>query len=291
MILIGYLNPRALESAPAEEPDRTPGLYPSFQPEGDMRRFAGERLHYDISLLWFSNAAEAQVGFYESGGNFYSVLEAQTKGVIGFFTAYRKHVYKTTFELLENNRRLRAKTFERKVIEGGKVERTLHFFDYNQRIHWWYDYVNEDLVGTGKDPIPAGIHFDDVLTAFYNFRNGVYGKIQKGSEYHIKTIPEKGHDEISIFIRPQQETEESRKKQNPISGGEYLVDIRVPKELFLTKEGKLTVWGSKHLIPLETTVKDYVLLGDLHANFRTREYQPPSVPQVPATSALEAPLP
>ena len=37
----------------------TLGEYKSFLPTGKITRFAGETLYYDISFLWFKNAASA----------------------------------------------------------------------------------------------------------------------------------------------------------------------------------------------------------------------------------------
>ena len=94
------------------------GKYSNFTLEGNIRRFVGETLYIDVSFLWFDNAAIARVGLYEKNGALYSILEAETKGFIGFFTSYRKHYYKATFDLVNEENRLRTKTFERKVIIG-----------------------------------------------------------------------------------------------------------------------------------------------------------------------------
>ncbi len=249
------------------------GEYASFQSEGDIRRFLGETLFFDISFLWFQNAASAQVGFYEKDGTYYALLDAQTKGFIGFFTAYRRHIYKTTFDIVDDGKRVRAKRFMREVIDGGKMERSDHFFDYDKRIHNWVEYVNEDVVETGKEEIPPGINFDDVLTAFYNFRNGVYGKVEKGKIYTIKTIPEKGSNEISVDIKDLQLESQVRQGEGRNSKREeYLMDLIVPKEVFKTDTGRLRFWASKHLIPIESTISDYAFLGDLHAVFSKRDY-------------------
>jgi hypothetical protein len=50
-----------------------------------------------------------------------------------------------------------------------------------------------------------------------------------------------------------------------------LLNIIVPKEIIKTERGELMVWLSKHYVPVETTVKDYILLGDLHDRFTHRE--------------------
>ncbi len=246
------------------------GQYASFQPEGDIRRFAGETLHFDISFLWFKSAASAFVGFYEKNGSYYAYLDAKTKGFVGFFTAYRRHIYQANFEIIDGGKRVRAKKFLRKVIEGGNVERADHFFDYQTREHQWSQYKNGDLEESAKEAIPPGTNFDDVLTAFYNFRNGVYGPIRKGEKYTIKTIPEKGQDKIAVQVENNVETNNGRKEVGRPLGDDLLIDILVPKSIFKTESGKIRLWASNHYIPLESTVKDYIFLGDLHVTFKKR---------------------
>jgi hypothetical protein len=60
-----------------------------------------------------------------------------------------------------------------------------------------------------------------------------------------------------------------KKFSNPLKDekkkDELLLNIIVPKKIFQSKTGELMVWSSTHFIPVETTVKDYILLGDLHA--------------------------
>ena len=249
----------------------TLGEYNNFLPAGKITRFAGETLYYDISFLWFKNAASAKVSFFEEQGNYFSVLEASTTGFIGFFTSYRKHFYKTEFEIIDNGKKLRPKTFLRQVTIGSQVETTRHKFDYDNQSHSWQVHVDEDLVETGQNEIPPGSAFNDILTSFYNVRNGVYGKLEKGRKFKIRTIPEKGHDEISVHIWSERDQERFRIEEEREKRDELLFNIIVPKEIFKTKTGELRAWISKHYVPVETTVKDYILLGDLHARFTRRE--------------------
>jgi hypothetical protein len=278
-LFILIFSPRfTIEALSDSKPSFAKGEYASFKPEGDIRRFSGEVLHYDISFLWFDNAATASVGFYEKDGSYYSYLEAKTKGFIGFFTAYRQHIYQTNFEIIDGGKRVRATSFMRKVIEGGNVEKSEHAFDYALREHRWRIYKNEEMTESSKETIPVGVNFDDVLTAFYNFRNGVYGPVKKGNHYTVKTIPEKGNEEISVHVRGFEEENKIRMEQGRNSGDEFLIDLLVPKNIFKSSSGRLRFWSSRHLIPIESKVKDYILLGDLHALLKKRETPPEGVP-------------
>ena len=93
----------------------------------------------------------------------------------------------------------------------------------------------------------------------------------KGKKFIIKTIPEKGHGEIFVHILSEHDQEKYRLAEERKKGDEMLLNIIVPKEIFKTETGELMVWSSKHYVPIETTIKDYILLGDLHARFTHRE--------------------
>ena len=248
------------------------GEYDSYIPIGDIRRFVGETLLINISFLWFDNAATAKVSFYKEGDKYYSFLESETKGFVGFFTAYRKHRYKSAFDIIDNGQRVRTRKFEREVIMGDNVEKTTHIIDYNARTNWWFEYKNGVKTKEGQRKIPEGINFDDILATFYNFRNSVYGKVERESNYTIYTIPDKGVDKIPVYINSEKEAEEYGKEYGRKKGDEMLLKAVIPKAIFKTETGELWFWISKHLLPLETTVKDYILLGDLHAVLVKREY-------------------
>jgi hypothetical protein len=121
--------------------------------------------------------------FFEEHGKYFSVLEASTKGFVGFFTTYSKHYYKTEFEVIDNGRRLRPKIFLRQVMIVSNAETTRHKFDYSHRLHTWGKYTNEEKVESGQDAIPTESAFHDILTSFYNIRNSVYEKLKKGKKF------------------------------------------------------------------------------------------------------------
>ncbi len=163
------------------------GEYSSFIPKGDIRRFAGEILTYDIDFLFFEKAVIAEVRFFEYKGKYFSTLTAETKGVVGFFTNYRKHHYKSSFNIVDQGRRVQTRKFERDVINGNEKERTVHFLDYLSRTHFWFLFSGGVLKDRSRDLIPEGVIFDDILAFFYNFRNGVYGDLKKGGTYKTNT--------------------------------------------------------------------------------------------------------
>ncbi|MGV7220975.1 MAG: DUF3108 domain-containing protein [Nitrospinales bacterium] len=277
-VLVFSQNVHLFAASPSkpDKPSLTPGEYDSFVPRGDIRRFAGETLLINISFLWFDNAATARVRFYKEGDTYYSILESETKGFVGFFTSYRYHRYKSTFDIIDNGRRVRTRKFEREVIIGDNVEKTTHILDYKAQTDWWYEFKNGKKTKQDQHKIPKGIYFDDILATFYNFRNSVYGEMKRKSSYIINTIPDKGFDKIPVYVNSEKEAEEYGKEYGRKKGYEMLLKAVIPKAIFKTETGELWFWISKHLVPMETTVKDYFLLGDLHAVLLKRDYAPPN---------------
>jgi len=250
------------------------GQYDNFTLEGDIRRFAGETLTYDIDFMIFSNAGQAQISFYEENGQFKCLLVAQTKGFVGFLTRYVKHIYKASFYIVDGGKKLRTATFEREIIVGGERERILHAMDYASLRHHWFVFNNDELIQQFNEPLPENAQLDDVLGAFYNFRNAAYGKIETGRSYHIPTFWTKGdqsekESEMSIYMPTESERRiyEEAEGAGKMEGSQQLVKMQVPSDLFETEEGELYFWASEHLIPLEAIYKDFILFGDVRFRF------------------------
>ncbi len=250
------------------------GKFDSFAVNGDIRRFAGETLTYKIDFMIFSNAGEAQISFYEENGQFKCLLVAETKGFVGFLTSYVKHIYKSSFYIVDGGKKLYTATFEREIIVGGERERIFHAMDYASLRHHWFVYKNDELIRQFNKPLSENARLDDVLGAFYNFRNAAYGKIETGRSYHIPTFwPKEDQPEtekkISIYVPTESEQRiyEEAEGAGEMEGSQQLMKVKVPSDLFKTKKGELYFWTSEHLIPLEAIYKDFILFGDLHFRF------------------------
>ena len=273
-LILASLTPslvRAEEPGSTQQENHTLGKYVFFIPRGDIRRFSGETLYFDIDFMFFSKAAQAQISFFKENGKYKCFLVAETKGFIGFLTSYIKHTYKATFDIIDDGKRLRTATFEREIIFGDDRERIFHAMDYAALHHDWFVYKNETLIKQFNEPFDKDTHLDDVLGLFYNFRNGVYGKIEKGQNYTIPTFWTKGEkggniSHMYVYVATDRERREYEEEEGAgeLEGATMLMKLKVPSDLFDTKEGDEYFWSSEHLIPLEAIYKDFFLFGDLH---------------------------
>ncbi|MCX5844682.1 MAG: DUF3108 domain-containing protein, partial [Deltaproteobacteria bacterium] len=169
-----------------------PGMVASGKTIGEF--FAGEELHYEISFMFLKKVAVAKMLFRptEQKGRYISVLQGETLGVVGWLSKYRTDTYRAVMEEIDGGKRFRSISFEENVKIGKKTRTYSHEFDYQQRK--WSKYSSRRGVRgrAVETTIPEGKTYDDFLCASYNFRHGVYGRIERGKTYVIPTFPRKG---------------------------------------------------------------------------------------------------
>ena len=255
-----------------------PWLFESFTPTGDIRRYAGETIKFDIDFMIFSNAAEVQINLYEEDGKLKSSMVGETKGFIGFMTSYVKHIYRSTFDIIDDGKRLRTSTFERKIIIGDETERTVHAMDYHAMKHYYFFYKNGELIEQSDDPLEKEIILEDTLATFYNFRNGAYGEIEAGKSYTVSTFDTKKiKGDVAKTITIKALTHSARKKveedHDSGPGASMLMEVLMPSDLFETKNGETYFWSSEHLVPTKVIIKDFLLFGDLNVKLAQRIFQ------------------
>jgi hypothetical protein len=226
--------------------------------------FKGEELSYEIGFWLFKRAALGKLNFQETEkkGRYMAILQTETLGVLGFIARYRVDTYRSVMEEVDGGRRLRALSFEEDVKVGEKLKKRTHLFDYEKR-RWIQIRRKKDgtLVKT-EEEIPSGKTYDDFLTASYNFRYGVYGEIERGKRYSIPTFPKKGPSSYEVRVATKEE--EKRKKSEKLKDEkDYFVKLFLDPEITHSKEGLIEGWLSKGLYPIEGTIKDVILFGDV----------------------------
>jgi hypothetical protein len=227
--------------------------------------FKGEELQYEIGLWLFKKVAVGKISFEEMGkkGRYLATLQGETLGVLGFAARYRVDTYRSIMEEIDGGRRLRSISFEEDVKIGSKLRRRTHFLDYQKR-KWIQVRQSKDGIITRKEEeIPPGMVYDDFVTASYNFRYGVYGRIERGRTYRVATFPKKGASSYELSVASNAEEEKRRKREKSKDGKEYFLKLLLDAEMTHSKEGLIEGWLSKELYPIEGTIKDVIFFGDV----------------------------
>jgi hypothetical protein len=227
--------------------------------------FKGEELQYDIGLWLFKKVATGKIRFEEMGekGHYLATLQGESLSVLGFPARYRVDTYRSIMEEIDGGKRLRSISFEEDVKIGSRVRKRTHFFDY-QKGKWITVRQRKDGTQVRKEEeIPSGMVYDDFVTASYNFRYGVYGKMERGRTYRVATFPKKGPSSYEVRVASREEEEIRRKSEKSQDGKEYFLKLFLDAELTHSKEGLIEGWLSKELYPIEGAIKDVIFFGDI----------------------------
>ncbi len=224
--------------------------------------FDGEELAYNIGFWWFKKAAVGKIGIYKQEDGLYRItLSAETMGFIGFITSYRKDIYTVYAEEADGGKRFRTKRFEQVVVIGNRKREGYTEVDYNKRTYHSKSWGGGKEEKEATESLPPGVLYDDPVTAFYNFRFGVYGPPKEGKEFHLPTFPRKGVSTISVRIATNKEKAE-RINPDP-SSVNYLADIILDNDIFASQTGRVEVHFTEDLIPVYAVAKDLILFGDV----------------------------
>ena len=239
-------------------------------PEGEGGRsitefFKGEELVYQVGVWVFKRVALGTMSFKETEkkGQYMAIIQAETLGVLGWLARYRVDTYRSIMEEIDGGRRLRSLSFEEDVKVGNKLRKKIHYFDYQQRK--WIQ-LRRNKAGTMERTefeIPPGKIYDDFLTASYNFRYGVYGEIERGKKYTVPTFPRKGALSYELRVATKEEEERRRKSEEVKEGKEFFVKLFLDPEITHSKKGLIEGWLSKELYPMEGTIREVILFGDV----------------------------
>lgn len=201
--------------------------------------------------------------FRNLGNDKYMVFhEGKADGLVGWLTRYRREVYRSTMGTINNGQRLIPLRFEENSIIGEWFRKKTTVYDYAAR------KVSIEIEKEGEKnreelEIPPGILYDDPVTAFYNFRFGVYGKVEPGKEFILRTLPRKGEETIRWRVASKEETEIKRAEETDKSGKDYFVRILLNREMWGRKKGELEIWFNRELVPISGVVKDIRFFGDV----------------------------
>ncbi len=245
--------------------------------------FSGETYRYRLSFWLFDDVARAEVRLEKKGSYYVATLEARTKGFIDFIR-HREDSYTAIMEEVDGGRRFRTLRFEKNVRIGKKSKRTITMLDHEAGVIRWEKWRRGKKVREGTLSIPPETTYDCPLTAFYNFRFGVYGDVKKGGKYHIKTLPKEDGKEIDIHLRILTDGESKRrlkKKKNPLPDEYYLADAKIPKKLFDSRSGKIEILFDEGLIPLLAVAKDVIFFGDVRGTLIKQDIEQNRTPSLP----------
>ena len=234
------------------------------------KRFCGESLIYDLNFMVIFHAAECQVMLMPNpnGRGYLGILSAQTKGLVNWVTKQRKHIYRAYMNETDSGHRLQSWYIEKIVIKGDEKVETRYWLDYKNRRIYYQVLQQNRIVYMDCDHIPPGVVYDDIISAFYNFRAGSYGALKPAQNYVINSIPMQNVSTFNISTLGAAEEARKRRSLGWNDRGNYLVRALISKEVFGTKAGIVYGLLDKNSLPLSGVVEDVIGFGNVEGQLR-----------------------
>jgi hypothetical protein len=239
-------------------------------------RFQGEVLRYDFGFWIFSRVGEGVATFRSLGNGMYEAFhEGRTLGFVGWITRHRRDVYRSTMGTIQDGTRLIPYRFEEDVMIGQKVRKRITVYDYAAR-KISIETQEEGQINREEAEIPFGMIYDDPMTAFYNFRFGVYGKVEPGKEFFIHTVPQnESRKTIRLTVASKEEEERRRAAETEKEGKDLFIKVHLDKDLVGSLHGQVEVWFSQDIIPMAGVAKDVFFYGDIIGRLTYRGFSNP----------------
>ena len=227
-------------------------------------RFSGETVKYSVGFWLIDPVGRGTAEFRNVGGGKYVVYhEGKTEGIVAWLTRNRKEIYQSTMTTVNSGKRLIPLCFEEYSVIGEWVRKKTTTYDYEHRKVIIELEKEGQAMPREEVEIPFGAVYDDPVTAFYNFRFGVYGTVEQGKEYLIRTLPRMKEEVIRIRVLSEKETEIRRAEEKDNQGKDLLIRISLDREMWGRRKGEMDLWFNRDLVPMSGVVRDVPFFGDI----------------------------
>lgn len=215
--------------------------------------FLGEKLKYNVGFWLFRNSAEGSFSFKKHKKGYEAVFEAQTAGFLKLIVGKKSEYMKSVMEYDSNKKMFRTLIFEETFTDGEKEVKKEIFYDYGEKVYEVSFFRGGKKMKSIKKSMPDDF-FEDLLTFFYNFRNGYYGIPGVGKDLSVCALVNATPSYIRVFVD---------KNANLKKGSKYHFVFSVDKKISAAGSDRVLSWFSDELIPVYSVIKDAYYFGDL----------------------------
>ena len=236
-------------------------------------RFVGEEVRYEVGFWVFPAVGGGLARFYGlDNGNYLLVNEGRAQGLAGWLSRHRREVHRAWMGNVEQGGRLIPLRLEEESISGDRVRKKTTTYDYSAR-KIFMETLKDGEIRREIVEIPCGVFYDNPVSAYYNFRCGVYGKVEPGREYLIPTVPRKEKGFFRVTVAPEEEASLRRESDAEKKGKDLLVRIHLEQEFLGSPQGEIEVWFDKELTPVTGMIRKVRFIGDIKGRITDFAYR------------------
>ena len=239
-------------------------------------RFGGEDVQYEAGFWIFPTIGGGTAHFYDLGnGQFLLKHEGQAQGLAGWLTRHRREMHRAWMGAIDQGSRLIPLRLEEESVVGDSVRKKTTLYDYSAR-KIFMETIRDGERSREEMEIPPGVYYDNPLTAFYNFRYGVYGKVAPGGEFVIRAVPRKGPGIFRVAVASEKEAVRLRQEDPEKKGKDFLVRIFLEQEFLGSPKGEIELWFDRELNPVSAMIRKVRFIGDIKGRITQFAYRTPS---------------
>ena len=242
--------------------------------EGDLLHecrhpLLAEHHFYQLDFIFWENLAEGELRLAatERPDVLRAELIGRTLGAAAWLTGNRTQRYSSYMERQADGF-LRSLTHEKEILKRrfGRLtaSRKRYRFDYALRKVVLEKEKSGAFQVVKNFDLPLTQQPVDILTGFYNLRNGCYGAVTPGRHLEIPTFSSKGFSMIDIEVM----TPLRRQKLSFFPPGGILLQVTLDPEIFETTNGGVYVWFNDAGQPARGIVENVIGLGDVRGHLR-----------------------
>ena len=166
---------------------------------GDL--YTGEHLVFHITFMKLFNVATLIMDLVpdRKKNHFVASFSAETKGFVKWIISYRRYLFRTYLEEVDEGQRFLPHRFERiKRIKKKEYTRTYEF-NYNKREVVIKYFTGDHLDDRKIIPFIAEQNYSDILTLLLNLRYGSLGEIRAGISHKLLGLPNNNTDKKEVI--------------------------------------------------------------------------------------------
>ena len=237
-------------------------------PQG-LGSWVGQALEYKVSCSLVEDFAEGQIWVQgiSSSRKYLAVMKTRLQGIVGVLALQRTDLLASLVEWEPDRGRFVPLWHADQVARQGSWRRKVLVFEARGEAYTEHKLGPD---GSRKRKVPQqGRPLDDPLSAFLNWRAGVYGPLKPGQTFLIDNLARK--DPLALRLRVA--TEEEARSKRPGSQSDqwaFLLQADLDRELAESLRGSLEGWLDTQWVPLYARANNVRLVGEVWARLSGR---------------------
>ena len=243
-------------------------LFHGTETECDITKFVGESLKYNVGFWMFNKIGTVELQTLRDGNNIVVTIDSSTTGMIDSIL-HRHNFYKTTLILDKEMNRLKPLSTYEKKIKGDKERVKVTDYDYVSNMRKFTIWKDGKFRREREVKLDSKVS-DDGISAFYNLRSGMYGKVKDGARFNICTAYKDRTSDSTIYVRTPVNSDDLHKRMASNFTASFAVEICIDPEVFDSKDGKVVILFTDDFLPIGFIAKNVLGFGDLYGNLEEK---------------------